>query len=164
MSTATQHKPKVLPLMVVVPLKSAEAAQALQKQLLLGQDLVHQALDKVGTVHFARFVFLDSAKPGLAPAKSFAGPGPFSLAIITEFNAPYDTYIEAFANILTDAFSMIIMASSDGAELQLRKTAAGTVEPADMKKFLAYVKAHDLARHQPNSSLELYIGDPYTAV
>jgi len=82
------------PLTLVLEIKSSEDALALQ-QLLSNPSIrekINTAMTKIGTVHFARFVFLS----------------PLQLAVITTYDGDFDKYIQAFTDELGDIFNALL--------------------------------------------------------
>ncbi|UTW63084.1 hypothetical protein KFE98_02710 [bacterium SCSIO 12741] len=82
------------PLTFVFELKSPEYALKAKNYLASAevQEKVNDALIKIGTVHFARFVFLS----------------PLQLSVITTYDGDFDKYIQAFTDELGDIFDTLI--------------------------------------------------------
>ncbi len=78
------------------------------------------ALGKIGTVHFARFTFLDDDS---------------KLAVITSYDGRFDTYINEFVNEIGDVFDKILAHVADAPPLPV------TVH---RQEFLRYVADHDV--------------------
>lgn len=57
------------------------------------QAAINAALTKVGTVHFARFLMI---------------PGTQYLFVITAYDGDFNTYIQAFTNLLGDVFNELL--------------------------------------------------------
>ena len=118
------NQPQVsFPLTLVMNLKSEadakEVALLLEKLEALGDDNpINKALTKIGTVHFARFVFL----------------APLQLAVITSYDGPFDTYIEAFAADIGDIFDKLLKHMVDHPPLPVQEHLAD---------FLEYVQKND---------------------
>jgi hypothetical protein len=77
------------------------------------------ALNSIGTVHFARFVFL----------------GEDSLAVITTYDGSFDSYIDSFVEAIGGVFNQLLAHMEDAPPLPV-------TEHRD--EFLAYVKDRDL--------------------
>lgn len=93
----TRPHPVANPLTLVMKAKSPEDLQKL-KQLVEGmqqlppaKNPIVQALEKLGNVHFARFVFLDD-----------------KLMVITTFDDDFDAYIDLFVDEIGDVFNAIL--------------------------------------------------------
>ncbi len=95
-----------------------------QKQLeaLLQQHALDNAkiLNAVGTVHFARFLFLDNKT---------------HLALFTEYDGSLETYVMDFVKIASPLFNMLLQHVASPPPLPVE------VHP---QEFLQWVKAHDL--------------------
>ena len=108
------------PLTLVMNIKSPADFAALQKLLgdigakPPGENPIDNALTKVGTVHFARFVFLSQTQ----------------LAVITSYDGDFDVYIKAFTHYLGDIFDALLSHMSDAPPLPVKDNIAN---------FLAYV-------------------------
>jgi hypothetical protein len=151
----------VRPLGLIVPLKPA-GVKGLFATLQAIEPAIEAALETIGTVHFARFLLLDSstgtptAAATMSPTVDLDGDGPFHLAVITEYDGEFDDYIAAFSRELRPYFNAILAASTDGDTI-------GDVV-ANLAAFTAYIAAHDLAQLAPNSGLPLYAASDLTVV
>lgn len=98
MSTDTPSQPAVSPLTLVMTAKSDADYEALEKLIgglqgqPSGENPVRKALDRIGTVHYARFVFLPHRQ----------------LAVITVFDGSLDDYLAAFAREIGFVFDAIL--------------------------------------------------------
>lgn len=137
--------PVATPLTLVMEAKSPQDMQAL-KALVAGmqakppdQNPIRVALNELGLVHFARFVFLDDKH----------------LAIITTFDGSFEAYIDAFVNTIGDVFNALMAHVKDAPPLPVQ---------ANREAFLAYVKAHDKGAVQPFYSAypDLTVGEILT--
>ncbi|MGH3794194.1 MAG: hypothetical protein ACRDSP_04830 [Pseudonocardiaceae bacterium] len=87
------------PLTLVMKAKSPEDFAALKQTaehlqaLPPDQNPVTVALTKIGTVHFARFAFLDNQQ---------------QLAVITAYDGDFETYINEFINAIGDVFDKLL--------------------------------------------------------
>lgn len=117
------------PLTLVMNIKSHEDFLALQKLLggfdnaPPGENPITNAMNKVGTVHFARFVFLSETQ----------------LAVITSYDGDFDQYIVAFANIVGEIFDALLSHMEDAPPLPVSA-------PENLAKFLAYIRKNDRSR------------------
>jgi hypothetical protein len=113
------------PLTLVIKAKTAEDFAALQQliehvqSLPRDQNPIVAALDKIGTVHFARFAILDGHR----------------LALITTYDGDFDVYINEFVNEIGDVFNIILRHVMDAPPLPVQTY---------RREFLEYVRAHDL--------------------
>jgi hypothetical protein len=113
------------PLTLVMPVRP-EAREALRVEVEQLQALppdrnpVITALDAIGTVHFARFVFLDDDA---------------RLAVITTYDGDFERYIMDFVDHIGPVFDMLLRHMVDPPPLPVQQ------HPED---FLAYVRRHDL--------------------
>ena len=122
-----QEHTMVSPLTLVMDVKDGKFAE-LKKMLEDLQSLppdknpVVVALDKLKTVHYARFVLLNNRQ----------------LAVITTYDGSFDDYIDAFVNTIGDIFDKILAHVADWPSNMSVKA------PENRQRFLDYVKAHDL--------------------
>ncbi len=124
-------KPVQTPLTLVMTIKSEEDAKALQELLAHVHSLPPEqnpivvALEEIGTVHFARFTFLeDNTK----------------LAVITTFDGPFERYILDFVNSIGHIFDKLLAHMADAPPLPVRE---------HRQEFLQYVRDHDLPSLEP---------------
>ena len=96
-TAAAPTKPVQSPLTLIMTLKSAADYEQLNALLLHMQSLpptenpIAVALGKIGTVHFARFVFLENNT---------------KLAVITTYDGDFEIYINDFVNEIGDIFNV----------------------------------------------------------
>ena len=113
------------PLTLVMPVRpdarAALRAEVEQLQALpRDRNPVITALDAIGTVHFARFVFLeDDAR----------------LAVITTYDGDFERYIMDFVDHIGPVFDMLLRHMVDPPPLPVQQ---------HPEEFLAYVRRHDL--------------------
>jgi hypothetical protein len=84
------------------------------------KDPIRAALQKLGTVHFARFVFLENNS---------------KLAVITTYDGDFETYIQDFVDEIGNEFNAILEHMKDAPPLPVQK---------NREKFLEYVRKNDL--------------------
>jgi hypothetical protein len=113
------------PLTLVMKAKSPEDFAALRQRvehlmsLPPDQNPVTVALNKIGTVHFARFAFLDNDQ----------------LAVITTYDGDFDVYINEFTDEIGEVFDAILSHVEDAPPLPVQTY---------RKEFIDYIRAHDL--------------------
>lgn len=117
---AVQH-----PLTLVMTVASPEDRATLDATLRQMQQLppdrnpIVTALDTIGTVHFARFVFLDDAH----------------LAVITTYDGDFDVYVNEFVDHIGEVFDALLQHIADAPPLPVQQHRA---------EFLDFLRAHDL--------------------
>ena len=122
-----QEHTMVSPLTLVMDIKEGKFAE-LKKMLEDLQSLppeknpVVVALNKLRTVHYARFVLLNGRQ----------------LAVITTYDGSFDDYIDSFVINIGDIFDKILAHVADWPANTSVKA------PENRQRFLDYVKAHDL--------------------
>jgi hypothetical protein len=127
---ASPTKPLQNPLTLVMTLKSPEAfqqANALIQKIQsapLDQNPIWNALNKLGNVHFARFVFL----------------GQTQLAVITTYDGTFDAYINEFIDAIGDVFNALLQCMDGAPPLPVQQ---------NRDAFLAYVRKNDLRAIEP---------------
>ena len=113
------------PLTLVMTIRSTDDHRILQAKLGDLQSLprdrnpVITALDKIATVHFARFVFLDETR----------------LAVITTYDGDFDVYVNEFVDHIGDVFNDLLQHMDDAPTLPVQQ---------NRQEFLDYVHRNDL--------------------
>lgn len=124
MSTAstatTPPAPRQSPLTCIMPIKDAAGYDALLALLPAAKKEIDAALDLIGTVHFARFVFLANNT---------------QLAIITAYDGDFNRYISDFAQRIGNVFDALFAHIRDAPPLPVHK---------NVDDFIKYVFAHDV--------------------
>lgn len=133
------------PLTLVMPLEEGVDLGKLAGALAEAAPTIDKALTTIGTVHFARFVLFDASAANLQPG---AGAGPFKLAVITEYDKDFDSYIQDFVNQIGEVFDVLLSFTADGQGLVPVASNVGA--------FTAYVKQNDLSQHLPPGMQPLY--------
>lgn len=125
MTEQPSEQPIQNPLTLVMKGKSPEDSAALRQlvehiqSLPQDQNPIVAALNKIGTVHFARFAFLDNDQ----------------LAVITTYDGDFATYINEFVNEIGDIFNKLLAHVVDAPPLPVQTY---------RQEFLEYVRARDL--------------------
>ena len=118
--TTTVQKPLTLVMPVRPEAREALRAEVERLQALpRDQNPVTTALDAIGTVHFARFVFLDDER----------------LAVITTYDGDFERYIMDFVDHIGPVFDMLLRHMVDPPPLPVQQ---------HPDEFLAYVRRLDL--------------------
>jgi hypothetical protein len=113
------------PLTLVMPLATPEDRRTVESKLAQLQSLsraanpVMAALDELGTVHFARFVFTDDTH----------------LAVITTYDGDFDAYVNEFIDHIGDVFNDLLQHMDGPPPLPVQQ---------HRREFLDYVRRHDL--------------------
>jgi hypothetical protein len=103
-----------------MPIKSQQDFVALEQLLPRAKQDIDAALDLIGTVHFARFVFLANNT---------------QLAIITTYDGDFKRYISDFAQKIGKVFDAMFAHISDAPPTPVNK---------NVDAFINYVEAHDV--------------------
>jgi hypothetical protein len=117
--------PRQNPLTLVMTIKSRADYEALVELLNQIQSLprdknpIMVALDKIGTVHFSRFVFL----------------GKSELAVITTYDGNFEDYLNDFINAIGKIFNALLEHMAGAPPLPVEN---------HRKEFMDYVRANDL--------------------
>ena len=125
MTAGTTTETAVQSPLTLVMRSRPEACEALRAEVERLQALppeenpVITALDAIGTVHFARFVFLDDER----------------LAVITTYDGDFERYIMDFVDHIGPVFDMLLQHAADPPPLPVQQYP---------QEFLAYVRRHDL--------------------
>lgn len=117
------------PLTLILTIKSEEAFRSLAALLQRSQSdpggALRRALDGIGTVHFARFVFLENNT---------------KLAVITTYDGDLQTYLNAFVDQVGDLFDLILEHMSPAPPLKVRE---------HRQEFLQFITQHDVKAIEP---------------
>jgi hypothetical protein len=125
MSEQPQNQPVQNPLTLVMKAKSPQDYTMLRQTIEHIQSLPPEqnpviiALDKLASVHFARFVFLD----------------PDQLAVITTYDGDFVDYINDFTNELGEVFDRLLAHVADAPPLPVQTY---------REEFLEFIRARDL--------------------
>jgi hypothetical protein len=119
------------PLTLVMRIRSPEDYQQLNDMLVqlhsqpATENPITVALNKIATVHFARFVFLENNT---------------KLAVITTFDHDFETYIADFVDEIGQIFDMLLRHMEGAPPLPVRD---------HREEFLQYVRENDMPAIQP---------------
>jgi hypothetical protein len=141
------------PLTLIMPIIPGTSLTAIAATLAENTKQIDDALKTIGTVHFARFLLLDSSKPNLQPdltAKTASNS--LVLGVITEYDGNFNMYIQDFVSKLGGVFDALLEFVVDGKKLI----------PVDnnVAAFQAYITLNDASQHIPNA--DLYQAYPQT--
>src|SRR5271165_2936192 len=124
---------------VVANTSPATIAEALAAQ----QSAIETGLTKVGTVHFARFLLLDSSQPNLQPTGSSSDT--LVLGVITEYDGDFDAYIQDFVDQIGGVFNALLPVVVGGEKL--------TPVADNVAAFTAFIQQNDASQNQSEPSL-----------
>ena len=108
------------PLTLVAKLKSPEDSQHLQQALLANAAAMKEGLDAVGTVHFARWFFLDND---------------MTVILVTEYDGPFDVYVKDFIAKVGNLFNALLQHVTDPPALPVQQFPDA---------FVAWVNQHNI--------------------
>jgi hypothetical protein len=113
------------PLTLVMTIRSPDDYAALRttigelQSLPREQNPIITALDTIGTVHFARFVFIDETR----------------LAVITTFDGDFGDYINDFVDHIGDVFNVLLTHMEDAPPLPVQQ---------HRQELLNFIRRYDL--------------------
>ncbi|WP_339734241.1 hypothetical protein [uncultured Gimesia sp.] len=124
------------PLTLIMTCKDEQSYNQLKAKIkvLLARDdnSINKALDSIGIVHYARFVFLEESK---------------QVAVITAYDGEFDVYINRFVDHIGDVFNLILEHVKGTDDM---KNDDGKVNvQSHTEQFLKFVKKHDLRAVEP---------------
>lgn len=129
------------PLTLLMPVIPGTNIMELAATLKSQQAAIDNALNSIGTVHYARFLLLDRSvanlQPGATPSNELV------LAVITEFDGSFSKYIGDFVSQIGDVFNALLQFVVGGA--------AVTPVQDHVDAFSAFVAANDASEHFPNN-------------
>jgi hypothetical protein len=135
------------PLSLLMPVIPGTTLGTLLKTQAGRTDEIDAALASIGTVHFARFLFLDRSQPNLIPLLSDIDKPSDTLviAVITEYDGSFSAYISDFVAQLGAVFDAMLVNVVGGA----------AVIPVqnNVQAFEAFIAANDASQHVPNNTL-----------
>ena len=130
------------PLTLLMPIAPGTDPSAIAAVLAKSQPQIDAALTAVGTVHYARFLLLDTSVSNLQPG---AGTGPYVLGVVTEYDGDFEAYIQDFVAQLGTIFDALLGFTVGGKDV--------TPVADHVTAFVAYIRKHDASQHQPNQAL-----------
>jgi len=130
------------PLTLLMPVVPGTDPSAVAATIAKNQQQIDNALTQVGTVHYARFLLLDTSVPNLQPG---TGKGPYVLAVITAYDGNFDAYIQDFVAQLGAVFDALLAFTIGGK--------AVTPVANHLAAFTAYIQTNDASQHAPNQGL-----------
>jgi len=130
------------PLTLLMPVVPGTDPNAIAAVLAKYNAQIDEALTSVGTVHYARFLLLDTSVPNLQPG---AGKGPFVLGVITEYDGDFNAYIQDFVAKLGAIFDALLAFTVGGKKV--------TPVADHIAAFTAYIQQNDASQHPPNGGL-----------
>lgn len=138
--------PLTLLMPVIAGTNPADIAQALAKY----KPELDAALQGIGTVHYARTLYLDTSAANLQPTAT--SKGPFVLGIITEYDGSFEDYLGDFVKQVGPIFDALLQFVVGGAEV--------TPVADNQTKFGEFITANDASQHEPN--VGIFQAYPYT--
>ena len=140
------------PLTLVLELKPGLTITQIRELITSLQPAIDKGLEKVGTVHFARFTVFDASSPNLLPTDTSTGP--FKLAVITSYDGDFPPYIQAFVNNIADVFDAVLPVCIGGESL--------VPVTQHVEAFTEFLAVNDATQHPPNSTFTMYSAYPQT--
>lgn len=138
------------PLTLIMPVIPGTSASTIVAALQANQANINAALTSIGTVHFARFLVLDTSTPNLQPGAN--SQDSLALAIVTEYDGDFDIYIQDFVAQIGDVFNALLPFVIGGSAL--------VPVASNASAFTAFIQQNDAPQHVPNTTL--YIAYSYT--
>jgi hypothetical protein len=131
------------PLTLLMPILPGTDPTTIGQALAKYQPELDAALNSIGTVHYARTLYLDTSATNLQPGAE--SKGPFVLGIITEYDGSFDDYIGDFVNKVGPVFDALLQFVVGGAEV--------TPVASNVAAFQKFVTANDASQHAPNTGM-----------
>ena len=126
------------PLTLLMPIIPGTDPNAVVELLEKYSTQINEALTSVGTVHYARFLLLDTSVPNLQIG---TGKGPFVLGVITEYDGDFNAYIQDFVAKLGPIFDAMLAFTVGGKDV--------TPVADHFSAFAAYIQQNDVSQHPP---------------
>jgi hypothetical protein len=140
------------PLTLILPVQEGQLP-ALIQALAGQQQNIAQALIDLGIVHYARTAIIDASVVNLQPSAPFTG-GPYSIAVITEYDGDFNSYIQEFVTKIGDAFNIVLKYVVGGpAVLPVQENLAA---------FQAFLAKNDMSQQKNPPNGELFSAYPQT--
>jgi hypothetical protein len=131
------------PLTLLMPIIPGTDPATIGQALAKYQPELDAALQSIGTVHYARTLYLDTSATNLQP--NTQSKGPFVLGIITEYDGSFDDYIGDFVKQVGPVFDALLQFVVGGA--------AVTPVASNVTQFSKFITANDASQHAPNTGL-----------
>jgi hypothetical protein len=131
------------PLTLILPIIPGTTLPTISAALATYGPQLTAALSSIGTVHYARTLFLDRSAPNLQPGASPSDS--YVIAIITEFDLSFDKYIQDFVAQVGPVFDALLQFVVGGAAI--------TPVANNVAAFEAFITANDASQHPPNTGL-----------
>jgi hypothetical protein len=132
------------PLTLIMPVIPGTNPATIAQTLAQYQQQLDAALKSIGTVHYARTLYLDASVPNLQP-QSATSTGPFMICVITEYDGSFDAYIGDFVSQVGTVFDALLQYVVGGPEL--------IPVANNLNGFTAFVAKNDASQHQPNEGM-----------
>jgi hypothetical protein len=131
------------PLTLIMPVIPGTNPVTIAQTLAQYQPQLDAALESIGTVHYARTLYLDTSVPNLQP--NLQSQGPFVICVITEYDGSFNAYIGDFVAQVGQVFDALLQFVVGGPALipVVNHVAA----------FTAFVAENDASQHQPNEGM-----------
>jgi hypothetical protein len=142
------------PLTLMMPVKPDTKLLSIIEVLAENQAPIDAALSSIGTVHFARFLLLDSSVANLQPdLKDInATSDTLIIGVVTDYDGNFNAYISDFVAQLGDVFNALLAFVVDGESV--------TPVQDNLAAFQAFIATNDASQHKPNDTL--YAAYPQT--
>lgn len=131
------------PLSLLMPVIPGTDPATIAEALAVYQPELDAALASIGTVHYARTLYLDTSSPNLQPTATSRGP--YVLCIITEYDGSFKDYIGDFVKQVAKPFNALMQFVVGGDKVipVENNTAA----------FQQFIADNDASQHYPNNGL-----------
>ena len=134
------------PLTLMMPVLPGTSLISIAATLAESQKQIDAALESIGTVHFARFLLLDSSQPNLQPnMKDVLPSNTLIIGVVTEYDGDFNAYIQDFVSQLGNVFDALLGFVVGGAAL--------IPVANNVTAFEAFITVNDASQHVPNNTL-----------
>jgi hypothetical protein len=132
------------PLTLIMPVIPGTNPVVIAQTLAQYQPQLDAALKSIGTVHYARTLYLDTSVANLQPSAQSTS-GPFVICVITEYDGSFDAYIGDFVAQVGAVFDALLQFVVGGPAL---------IPVANhVAAFTAFIAQNDASQHQPNEGM-----------
>jgi hypothetical protein len=132
------------PLTLMMPVIPGTDPVTIAKTLAEYQPQLNAALQSIGTVHYARTLYLDTSMPNLQPSTKSTN-GPFVICVITEYDGSFNAYIGDFVAQVGAVFDALLQFVVGGPAL--------IPVANNVAAFTAFIAQNDASQHQPNEGM-----------